>query len=249
MDGVYAHIIESSISVLAGFLKCLKSEDFMKMVTFLADVLSVFQRMQKKLQSDKLTLITIQASVKSAISSLEDMDKTLIPGGQESVFIESLADRNDQIYFNDIELSTEQYFRQCNDVSKFCADVLKCLQHFLPKRLQLEDEELLSTIEPFAKLLPSTDVTKVHAIFAKDLDLASLYLQYKDLIENLDHQTSPSMPQILEYLVSSERQTHFEELTIVFSRIVAFTPHSEDVERCVSANNLLKTSLRNSFKI
>lgn len=235
----------------AEFLKCLLNLDFMKIVAFLADVLFVFQRMQKKLQGDKLTLMTMQASVKSAISSLESLKEILIPGGKESAFIEGLTDRNEKIFLKEIELSKESYFRQSqwSDVSKLRADVLMCLQHFLKTRLQLEDEELLSTIEPFANLQPSTDLTKVHAIFAQDLNLSSIYLQYNDLIANLDRKTKPSVQEILEYLVSSERQVHFQELAIVFSRIIALTPNSADVERCVSSNNLLKTTLRNSFKV
>ena len=35
----------------------------------------------------------------------------------------------------------------------------------------------------------------------------------------------------------------------IMSRILAAKPHSADVERCISANNLLKTSLRASLKL
>lgn len=39
----------------------------------------------------------------------------------------------------------------------------------------------------------------------------------------------------------------YEDIVTVIARIAACTPHSADVERCISANNLLKTWLRNNF--
>lgn len=54
-----------------GFLQHLTSLKFLKMVAFLADVLAVFKRMQKKLQSDALTLMKMSHDIAVAISVIQ----------------------------------------------------------------------------------------------------------------------------------------------------------------------------------
>lgn len=50
-------------------------------------------------------------------------------------------------------------------------------------------------------------------------------------------------------MASPERVEHFRETVILLSRFAACTPHSADVERCVSSNNLLKTNLRSNLSL
>lgn len=192
----------------------------------------------------------MQNSVKATILSLGNLQVSAIPNGHESVLTESITHRNNKIYLKGIELSQENYFKQCQNFSKFREDLIKWLNQFLETRLLVENEELLSTMEPFSTLDPLADLRKLHEMVAKDLDLPSIHLQYNDLIAAADtNLRNQSLQEILRYLISPQRDGYFRELAIVFSRIIAATPHSADVERCVSANNLLKTTIRNSLLV
>lgn len=48
--------------------------------------------------------------------------------------------------------------------------------------------------------------------------------------------------------LSTNSDTYPNVLTVL-SHILAARPHSADIERCISANNLLKTYLRSCFKV
>lgn len=54
---------------------------------------------------------------------------------------------------------------------------------------------------------------------------------------------------ILKLSKADESRTNFRELIIVLARIAACSPHSADVERCISANNRLKTKLRSNLNV
>lgn len=47
----------------------------------------------------------------------------------------------------------------------------------------------------------------------------------------------------------ASKMTSYNEIVKILSRIVVCTPHSADVERCISANNLVKTPLRNAVLV
>lgn len=78
--------------------------------------------------------------------------------------------------------------------------------------------------------------------------MASLYLQFSELCEQEQVRTL-SIDQIVKHLASPERIIHFREVVTILARIVACTPHSAGVERCISANNLLKTNIRSSLAL
>jgi len=58
---------------------------------------------------------------------------------------------------------------------------------------------------------------------------------------------SSQMPDLVKHL--SANADSYPNVLCVMSRILATKPHSADVERCVSGNNLLKTSLRSGLNI
>ena len=55
------------------------------------------------------------------------------------------------------------------------------------------------------------------------------------------------LPDLVKHL--SSNADSYPNILSAMSRILAAKPHSADVERCISANNLLKTSLRSSIKL
>ncbi len=98
------------------------------------------------------------------------------------------------------------------------------------------------------KKLTSISVTcDVHTAIAADLHLAWLSFEFKELAcySQITSKPLPG-PELVKCLSSSQ---HYPNLLATLARILAAKPHSADVERCISANNLLKTSLRASLDI
>jgi len=58
---------------------------------------------------------------------------------------------------------------------------------------------------------------------------------------------SLELPHLVKQL--ADNANSYPNVLCILSRILDAKPHSADVERCISANNLLKTSLRASLKL
>lgn len=231
----------------SGFFKYVSNLNFLKMVAFLGDVLRIFKRMQKKLQSDSLTLMKMSFDISVAKSTLETLKDGPMLGGYESHLHKSVTLVQNKFFLKDIQLSDEILFRTV-DTENFRVKVVECLVQKVDERFEIENEELVSVIQPFTELKTTADIGKVHEIIAKDLDLNAMAMQYMDL-SAASHLKELSFVELVRFLTSAEQKRYYEEMSIVFCRILAATPHSADVERCVHANNLLKTYLRSSFLI
>lgn len=233
-----------------GFHKYLTNLNFLKMVAFLGDVLRLFKRMQKKMQSDSLTLMKMSHDIAVAKTSLESLKQGPMLGGYEYKLANSLSfnETENTWFMKDIELKDERIFRSVESTENFRTKVVDHLIEALDDRFKLENDQLVSVIQAFVELKASAQIEKVHELIAKDLDLSSMAMQYMDL-SAAHHLKSLSFAELVKFVTSPEQRNYYEEISIAFCRILAATPHSADVERCVSANNLLKTALRNSFKI
>lgn len=126
--------------------------------------------------------------------------------------------------------------------------MLLSLEDILLKRFSIEVGRLI-IISPLFKIDPATDIKQIHEMIAPDSDLTSLYMQFAELC-NSDFNKAGSISEVIGILIRSERGLEeYRELITLLARIYACTPHSADVERCISANNLLKTSLRSNFSL
>lgn len=234
-----------------GYFKFLTTTKNLEKMAYLGDVLFIFQRLQKKLQSNSLTLLKMSADVKSAIVSLENMKNIIIPSGFESKLKAKLVNQGGKQFLNNVELQAGTVLRRGKlGVEEFRNQIIDSLVAFLKNRFQNENKELLSVLETFLKFdNPAVSVVDTfHEFVGKDLDLASLYIQFSELCEVKDMKELP-LHKIVQHLASPEQFAHFRELAIVLARVLACTPHSADVERCISANNLLKTNMRSSLAL
>lgn len=83
-----------------------------------------------------------------------------------------------------------------------------------------------------------------------DLSLLDLNIQFEEFSNEPRIIKDKSLNEIILKLPSTtESGDSYKELITVLARIAACTPHSADVKRCISANNLLKTKLRSSISI
>ena len=126
-------------------------------------------------------------------------------------------------------------------------DIIRHLLKYVDQRFRI-DEDIVAITEPFVSLTFETDIQKVHEEWASDLDLASLNMQFTELADNEDLQVL-ELPQLMSHLAKHDAAVWYGDILTALSRILAATPHSADVERMISANNLLKTSLRSSLSV
>lgn len=135
-----------------------------------------------------------------------------------------------------------------SDAETFEMNVIDSLKEFLRERLLFKNKDLLSALEAFIKFDDPNTIKKAHELFCCDLDMASPYLQFCGLCEQEQVKTL-SIDQIVKHPASPDRIIHFRELATILACIFACTPHSADVERCISGNNLLKTNIRSSLAL
>lgn len=113
-------------SSASGLFTYLKDLDNLKAISFLSDLMLIFQRLQKRLQSNSLTLISMETYVKSTTLSLEKLKTEYIPSAHESVLRESIVIAGDKKYLKNILLKEEapnSSRRSKHDLVKFRTDV------------------------------------------------------------------------------------------------------------------------------
>ena len=104
---------------------------------------------------------------------------------------------------------------------------------------------VISNLVSFTHFYADVDLRAVHESVASDMDVAALSLEFHELAARVEL-ASMSLPDMVKCLAESDE---YPTMLTDLSRILAAKPHSADVERCISANNLLKTSLRSALKL
>lgn len=220
----------------------------LKLITFIADVLHVYQRYQKHLESDSLTIVSLVKHIRGLKTTLNDFkNNDLIGGCFEQLQNSILVNDEGQIFLKMIKLTNNEVTRSAKkrNFDQLRCDILTTLIESLENRFHT-DEECIELIQPFIEFRKTADIRKVHATFASDLDLASFSLQFNDIMQ-LDICAGNDLTKQIKTLLKSENLSKYKDVITVLCRIKACTPQSADVERLVKANNLLKTSFRNKF--
>lgn len=232
-----------------GFRTYISDVDNLHLISFCADLLFIFRRFQKQLQSDSLTLPAFCLIVRNFISLLNSLHEKKLAGG--SIFLNGLELDDGTYQLKDIELSQKSKIsrRPTKSIEDIRKEIINSLNDFLISRLQIPNSELLDSIEEFLKFDINTDVTQIHTSFGKDMELSLFSMQYHDLSNTPENIRGKSIEEMLRYLGTADRFKYFTEIATVLARIFACTPHSADCERTISANNLLKTNQRMSLNI
>lgn len=232
----------------------------LSLMAHLADVLSVFSHYQKKLQADTLTVVQIPKMTKSLKEQLEKMKTTPLLGGWVSELTANLTNQSEDdstVVLHGITLQKSKplarrkrhhlYVTEKRDIMAVVHETIESLKNFLDVRFSIDQAIIIST-EKFVELQPDVDLKEVHRIWAVDVNLQQLGLEYEDILQytNLDQLRRKTLDSLVTLFVQN---TSTFTVGIVMSRILAAKPHSGDVERLISKNNLLKTSLRNSLNL
>lgn len=232
-----------------GFLTFLSKLENMKLIVFLADILHVYKRFHKLVQSDNLTIVSLVNYIELLTVQLNKLQNDDLPGGWVEQFKKSVVERECRTFLKGFELLTTsdtrstgtKYFYEIRD------DVLKLLNDCIQNRFQL-DQEIIKTVKPFIELKENADIRQIHEIFGADLPLLSLSLEYTELLQ-LKHDENSNLSKRIKTLLRSDNSSDYKCVITILSRINACTPQSADVERSIKANNLLKTAFRNRLNL
>lgn len=239
----------------AGFHRYLTKWDNLRIIGLLGDILFKFSKFQKKLQSERLTLISMEKFVSDLVNSLAAMSTSPMVGGFESQLTAQVTtDPDGKMYYKEIEVTSSSRSRRNQEEESFeqtRKKIIESLQKFLRERFQV-DQSLLRLIAPFVTFKREADVVAVHRAIAPDLSLANLSHQFEEILLDLESSRFDEMNLseiLLRLRKTHESRANFKEVSIVLARIAACTPNSADVERSISKDNLLKTKLRSSMNI
>lgn len=113
------------------------------------------------------------------------------------------------------------------------------------------DKSRIDIINPFIAFESDANLKQVHEMFGLDLALSSLSLQYNELVElKSELRLGGNLLGTISSLIQkNEARSNFADVLTLLCRIQICTPHSADVERCISSNNLLKTPSRSRMCI
>lgn len=217
-------------------------------ITFLCDLLQIYSRYHKKTQDDNLTIFSLVQSIRSLENALVYLQEQPLLGGWEETLNKDLKmDEEENLTLKGFELTDSSGSRRPidYDFSELRTDIIDSIISSLRQRFE-RDNLLMDTIEPFINFNKNADLRQIHKLFASDIDLSLLQLQFNELIDQkLPMKLNCNTGQIIKTLAQSPNAKEYDEITTTLSRIEACTPHSADVERCISANNRVKTPSRN----
>lgn len=237
-----------------GYLNFLTTLENLEILSFLGDFFVLHSKFQKKLQSDKLNIILLKRHLDDFTEDVSDLKNDVLLGGFEENLTTNLSPGNGDaaITLNSIEIHNSYSRRAANcerTLQYLRTVILDRFAEFLSVRFSLATDNLCEILLPsfyFNKNL--ANVRKVHELMAADLDATFLNLQFEDICKNSDLKNM-QLDKLLIHLVETDLTNSYTEFKIVLARLLAATPHSADVERCISANNSLKSPLRSSMKL
>lgn len=239
----------------------LRNYDNMRMLSFITDLIFIYQRFQRKLQANDLNLVSLKKHLTDIQSAIDEFDVGPIPGGWEHTLMRSVEvieclDGNGSQYeiylLKGEELTSDQEKRaasnRAKDFSYLRRSIINSLRTFLRERFVVE-EEIMEILSPFVRFdRANSNIEEIHKFIAPDVDLASLNLQFREICDK-PHVKKMALTSLVSHLAKNDNNSSYEEILIVLARLIAATPHSADVERSISANNLMKTNLRSSLDL
>lgn len=242
---------QSENAAAPGFGTFLKNLENLKLLVFLADLLQIYHRYHQHVQSDKLTIVSLSkhiGALKATLLQLENNDT--IGGWAERLKSDTTFDEEEGKFFlKDIELISGSATRSVGrrNFGEIRSDVIKNLIEILEDRF-LPDEQLIEIVQPFIAFDENADIRQIHAAFGTDLQLASLDLEFKEIV-HLNLCSGLSLSNQMKKLIEPEHVSKYDSVLAILCRINACTPQSADVERSIKANNLFKTAFRNRLSL
>lgn len=244
-----------------GYLNYLVDKDNLELLTFFADVLEIFSRCQNNLQKDTISLIDMMRFVNSTRDQLKDLLKEPLLKGWVSVLQKetksSVDEKGFKIYkLKEIELNVRKrrtnthnlHVSEKRDVGAVKNETIQAFDNFLKVRFDEKEEKKIEMLNKFSKFDMAVNLKQIHECIASDLDLANLKIEFSEII-NIGLAKEMADYSIIKKIQALLKTDSYKLVTTVLARIAAAKPHSADVERLISCNNILKSAHRCSLDI
>ena len=156
----------------AGFLSFLTKKNNLDLLTFIADLLSVFSRYQQQLQSDSATLIDMDRYTSNVKAKVLGLKETALLGGWVEALSEQVSEEEDgTVSLKGVELSSGNarhrrhihhlYVTDTRNIDAIKNEIIESLKEFLTQRF-LDQEDDIDLLKPFVNLQQSVDLKEVH---------------------------------------------------------------------------------------
>ena len=254
----------------ARYQKSLSCLDNVRLMCFLADLLFLLKKFQKRLQSDDIAITDIRPQLEAFKQKLLNLESTPLIGGWEDVLQkeEKIVDGKTTMF--EVELwtkprrreSVHQYVTDKRDFAAIRHDSIQTLHNFMCSRLTFDDDfdRCVSSMSAFIKFAGTDDdIREVHRTVCPDVELAELADEFKDVQQGMTVSSDEStvsarkmLPILCKQIAkadSLDSETGPLALALALSRILVCKPHSADCERLISAYNRLKTDLRSTIDV
>lgn len=149
-----------------GFRYFLTTVEKLKLITFFADLLFVYQRFHKRMQLDSLTLPVFCQYVQNVTKTLTDLKINPITGGFEHTLSKQMENKNEKFYIKNIQLSQQSSSRrQILEIGEMRKKIIDLLISYLNVRMERKNSDLMEAINSFLKFEKSFDISKIHHSF------------------------------------------------------------------------------------
>ena len=137
-----------------GFYKYLTDKNNLELIAFTADLLIIFQRFHKNIQSKNSTIISLYDSVNNVKCELQKLKSVKLLSGWENALEKQIIISNEKFYLKNIEI-TEKNSRQSNSHNIRSLDAIKneiilSLVEFLTQRFD-PDDNLITAVKSLLK--------------------------------------------------------------------------------------------------
>ncbi|XP_064112579.1 uncharacterized protein LOC135219608 isoform X5 [Macrobrachium nipponense] len=230
---------DKEAAIILGFLKKI---DNLHILTFLADVLSVFSSYQENLMRESVTLVNIIEETEEVKKTLSSLIKTPLLGGWVAALEEELVgDNNTGMLLHGVLLSNTAATFRCvvNDKMSIRTKVVKSLMNFLEQNLVVD--ERVDSIKSFVALSFLPDLKAAYNTLCPDFEEEQFEQEYVKLVRvnNVNNIRKLSLHDLVRTLASSNASP---VLMTAYSRILAAKHYWTDCVEIASLSNKLDTS-------
>lgn len=206
--------------VVMGYFKFLSKIDNLRIMSFLGDLLQIYSRHHKRLQDDKLTIVSLMQSVRSLRNALNDLEEKQLTGGWEEALTNDFEEIDGKLLLKGVELQiSDGRKRKHVDFNSIREAVIKKIIERLSDRFDI-DETRVNLIEPFVMFDENANLRAVYGMFGSDLELSALQLQFNELKEqNIASKLGGNFIEIIKTLLKNQTCNNYKEMATVLGRI------------------------------
>ncbi|XP_013384257.1 protein FAM200A-like [Lingula anatina] len=239
-----------------GFLKTMATSQFLLVTSCLMDIIPIITHLNMIFQKENLDLAVVSPAVRGVKNQLQELLQT--PGAHEQATKEDLGETSQsESYYKGVKIRDTTQLRNGADSAK--TSFINNLLEELDKRFPDNDQSVVSALSVLGLRGIRFQNQDAQAAFGnKELDVVIKHYEDKYVDGNVVKQewailkelvlantySCDSMKELWE-IINAFHKENFPNLCKLAGIALALPVHTADVERGFSAQNIIKSSLRN----